>query len=264
MKFRLRAFSFHVFASFSLIAIVLAVLYFGWYRWPAWYMTGAEAIVGLIIFVDLGMGPLATLVVSGPNKPRSEWRRDIVVIVALQLFALGYGVHTLWAGRPLFHALSEDRVYLVLAIDLKDETVDKAKHEGARIVPEWYSPLRWVWAPLPDDPDERVQLAASAFTGGEGVMEMPNFYRPLSESKAVLEKVLIPIDRLKDAKDFSEQDYQSRLSDLHRPVDDVGVLPAAGSLRDGAWVFDRHTGEPLAFWPVPMWSLITPPAPAKP
>ena len=264
MRFRLRAFGLHVLASFSLIAVVLGALYAGWYRWPGWYMVGAETVVALLVLVDLGMGPLATFVVSGPNKPRVEWRRDVVLIVVVQLIALGYGAHALWKGRPLFQALSEDRVALVLAIDIKDEAVEKARHEGARVVPRWYSPLEWIWAPLPEDPDERSRMLALAFATGEDVSVMPQYYRPWPEGKAALDKVLIPIDRLAKVETWSEQEYQSRLGDLHRPPEDLGALPASGSLRDGAWVFDRRTGEPLAFWPVAIWSLKVPQPAAKP
>jgi hypothetical protein len=144
MGFRLRAFGLHLLASFSLLAAVLLALYLGWYLWPEWYLVGAEAVVGMLVLVDLGLGPLASLVVSSPTKSRLKWRRDLYFIVLVQLLALGYGVHALLEGRPMFEAFSEDRISLVVATDFKQETLEQARRDRAPILPEWHSLLSWI------------------------------------------------------------------------------------------------------------------------
>ena len=104
----------------------------------------------------LGLGPLATLVVANPEKPRRELARDISLIVLVQLAALGYGAHTLWQGRPLFYAFSLDRIEIVTGSDFDDEVIETARKQGAAIIPDWSSRPRWIWAPLPDDPGTYV------------------------------------------------------------------------------------------------------------
>ena len=179
--------------------------------------------------------------------------------MAVQLLALGYGVHALWLSRPLYHVFSLDRIELVRAGDFKDEAIETARQQGAVILPDWQSLPRWIWAPLPDDPDKRNAIISSAiFGGGDDVTVMPEYFRPWPEGLAALRQALIPLDHLTGLKNLDAGEHRKRLAQLNRPESSLGLLPAKGSRRDGAWVFDRETGEPLAFWPVDIWSLRTP------
>jgi hypothetical protein len=250
MPFRLRAFAFHLLASFCLLSLVLATLYAGWYYWPGWYLMGAETIVGVMVLVDVGVGPLATLVVANPAKPRRELGRDISVIVLVQLVALSYGAQTLWSGRPLYYAFSLDRVEIVPAAAFDDEGIEMARKQGARIVPDWSSRPQWIWAPLPDDPKEREGIIRSVITGGHDVTSMPQYFRPLSKGADAMRERYFLAQSISASKGVSETQYRAWLAEIDRPEATLGVLPIQGSSRDGAIIFDRGTAEPLAFWPV--------------
>lgn len=106
MKFRLRAFALHLGASASVLTLVLACLYLGWYRWPGWYLSGAMSVLAVLCLVDLALGPCLTLVVANPHKARNTLKRDIVIIAVVQVVALIYGATTLWTGRPLYYTYS--------------------------------------------------------------------------------------------------------------------------------------------------------------
>lgn len=263
MNFRLRAFGLHLFASFTVLTLILVSLYAGWYYWPGWYLLGAETVVALLIMVDLGLGPLATLVVSNPAKPRQEWRRDVAFVVLVQLVALGYGIHALWIGRPLFYVLSLDRIEVVSSVAFKGDTVEMARRKGARILPDWHTLPRWIWAPLPDDPGERERIIASAIGGGDDVVVLPQYFRPWAEGRAALSEQLLPMSRFSGHNALTEADYRTRLAALGLPEARLGALPVKGGRRDGAWIFDRESGEALAFWPVDIWSLLKSAPPAK-
>lgn len=250
MRFRLRAFGTHAVLSACLLALILAVLYLGWYAWPGWWLMGAETVVGLMILVDVGLGPLGTLVVANPAKPRRELARDIALIVVIQLAALGYGAHTLWQGRPLFYAFSLDRIEVVTAAEFDDEVIAHARKQGATVIPSWTSRPQWIWAPLPDDPDVRSDIIASALTGGHDVTSRPEYFRPLSDGAVAMRERYLPVKLLVGSKKFSEREYQARLAELGRKEDEIGALAIEGRTRSGAMVFDRATGQPLDFWPV--------------
>jgi hypothetical protein len=256
MGFRLRASGIHLLASFGLLTLVLLSLYAGWYRWPGWYLLGAETVVGVLILVDLGLGPLATLVVSNPAKARPEWRRDVALIVLVQLLALGYGTHALWVGRPLFYVFSLDRIEVVPSAVFQDDTVESARLQNARILPKWHTLPQWIWAPLPDSPEERDRIIASAISGGDDVVALPQYFRPWAEGQAALRERLLPMSGLASLETMSEADYRVRMAELGLPETRLGALPARGTRRDGVWIFDRERGKPLAFWPVEMWSLV--------
>src|SRR5215467_2770396 len=139
MRFRLKAFSLHLLASACALILVLGGLWLGWYRWPGWYLADALHIVGLLILVDLALGPTLTLIVANPAKPRRELSRDIAVIVAVQIAALIYGGITLWGGRPLYYTFSSDRLEVVQASDIKPEELALAHQSNPSLAPHWYS-----------------------------------------------------------------------------------------------------------------------------
>src|SRR6266853_1342767 len=91
MHFRLKAFSLHLLASTTVLTLILGSLYFGWYRWPGWYLTDVTTVVLVMVCVDVVLGPTLTFIIANKNKPRRELVRDIGIIVALQLCALTYG-----------------------------------------------------------------------------------------------------------------------------------------------------------------------------
>jgi hypothetical protein len=252
MRMRWRAFGIHLVASFVVLSSIVAALYAGWYRWPGWYLTGAETIVAMLVLVDVGIGPLATLIVTSPRKPRTVWRRDIAVILIVQLAALGYGCHSLWQGRPLFNVFSGTMVSTIQANNIETDAVAQARAARAGIVPEWHTPLQWVWAPLPEDPVERDRLLGLEFARGSGVVTLPEHYRPLAEGRDALIKALAPADRLVTSRlrFMTEDELRRRAGELQRAPEDLGVLPGSGNLRSGTWVFDAKTGDLLVFWPI--------------
>ena len=158
-----------------MLAVVLGGLYLGWYRWPGWYLTNALRVVPILASVDVALGPLLTLLIANPAKPRRELARDIGVIAAVQLVALVYGVATLWHGRPLYYTFSEDRLQLVQASDLDPHEQALALEKNPQFAPHWYSLPRWVWAPLPQQESARQEIVESAVGGGDDVIQMPRY-----------------------------------------------------------------------------------------
>ena len=149
MRFRLTAFGLHLCASACVLTLILGGMYFGWYRWPGWYLSGVIHVVGIVVLVDVVIGPTLTLIIANPAKPRRELTRDLAIIVSVQLVALVYGAATLWEGRPLYYTFSADRLEFVQASDIDAAETALAQQKNPRCAPYWYSLPRWVWAPLP-------------------------------------------------------------------------------------------------------------------
>lgn len=193
MKFRLSAFGLHLLGSCCALTLVLGSMYLGWYRWPGWYLSSVLHVVGVVVVVDLVLGPTLTLIVANANKSRRELTRDIGVIVSVQLVALVYGALTLWLGRPLYYAFSSDCMQLVQASDLKPDDISKGREENPKLAPHWYSRPRWIWAPLPKDTTSAVSIVQSAIFGGEDVVQMPRYFKPWDQGLAALREQLKPI-----------------------------------------------------------------------
>ena len=163
------------------------------------------------------------------------------IIVAVQLAALAYGAATLWQGRPLYYAFSVDRLQLVQASDLNAQEIARARAENAAFAPYWNSRPRWVWAPLPDDPELRARIVRTAVKGGDDVIQMPRMFRSweagLPELRAHLQTVDGQSDiRLRKLKPLLRQ----RVAELGFDPDQPNTLLLTGrgtpllALVDGA------------------------------
>ena len=194
MKFRLKAFGWHVAASVGALTLVLGGLFLGWYRWPGWYLSGALAVAPILVGVDVALGPIVTLLIANPAKPRRALARDIAIIAAVQLAALVYGASALWSGRPLYYAYSDGQLHMIQAQDLKPSEVERARRDNPALAPHWYSRPRWVSVPLPEDTAQSIEVVTSALPGGDDITQMPRFYRPWAQGLAELRKHLQTVD----------------------------------------------------------------------
>ena len=184
----------HLAASAAALGLILGVLYAGWYHWPGWYLADAAPVFAVLIGVDLVAGPLLTMVVASPAKSRGELSRDIGVIAAIQLFALGYGCIQLWNGRILYYAFSEGVLQSVQAYDISAAQAALGAQNNPALAPHWYSLPRWIWAPLPADPKERDKVLGAVTSGGEDVISLPVYYQPWQAGLPALRAQLTPLD----------------------------------------------------------------------
>jgi len=196
MRFRLKALGLHLLASTVALSIILGTLYFGWYRWPGWHLADAAHVVIVMVGVDIVIGPLLTFVIARSSKPRRELTRDIAMIVALQLSALIYGSVSLWHGRPLYYAFSENVLQLVQAYDIDPQEEALARQQKAELAPHWYSLPRWIWAPLPQNPEESAKIVSSAVVGGDDVISMPRYFKPWEQGLPALRGQLKKVDNV--------------------------------------------------------------------
>jgi len=241
MRFRLQAFGLHLTGSATALTLVLGVLWLGWYQWPGWYLASALQVVGIVVMVDIVLGPTLTLIVANPGKPRAELARDIAIIVAVQLIALGYGAVTLWGGRPLYYAFSVDRLELVQASDLKAGDIGAGRRENPALAPYWYSRPRWIWAPLPEDPAEAQKIAMGTAFGGTDVVQMPRCFRPWEQGGAELRKRLQKVETMTAFSRGERRRLAERMRSRGLAADRPDALVMWGGSRRLLAVFDPDT-----------------------
>lgn len=241
MKLRAKAFSIHLAGSLVVLAVVLGILYVGWYRWPGWYLVGALKVAMVLALVDVGLGPLATFVVADPAKLRTELRRDIAFIVIIQVSGLIYGATTLWNGRPLFYTFSVDRLEVVQASDIDESEIDVARKENSGFVPSWTDLPRWVWAPLPADELDRERIIESSLTGGKDVIHMPKYYKSWEQGNTELRARLKSISDLPGVSKNELGPLLRGIDQLGVPAEQLGAILIYGRGEQAVAVFDRST-----------------------
>jgi len=241
MWYRLRAFGLHLLGSVLALSLILGSLYLGWYHWPGWYLADVVQVVTVMTGVDLVVGPLLTFVIANPNKVRRELTRDIGVIVAIQLCALIYGTVSLWNGRPLYYAFSENQLQLVQAYDINAGEAALALQRNSALAPHWYSLPRWIWAPLPKDPDESAKIVASAVTGGDDVISMPRYFKRWDEGLTSLRTQLKKVDDLGYFSGADKKVLKARMQAAGLATDQPNTMVLSGRGKPLLAVFDRNS-----------------------
>jgi len=243
MRFRLTAFGLHLAGSAFALGLILGGLYLGWYRWPGWYLLGALRVLGIVLLVDIVIGPTLTLIVANPLKVRRVLARDLAIIVAVQIIALVYGATTLWLGRPLYYTFSVDRLEIVQASDLEREEIERARRENPDFAPHWYSLPRWVWAPLPEDREEASKIVNSAIFGGSDVIDMPRYFRAWSAGLPQLREKLSAVADISQLNKLEKQSFEKRMTALGLAPEEHNAILLWSDVRRVLVVFDRTTLE---------------------
>lgn len=246
MKFRLKAFAWHLLGSASVLALTLGFLYVGWYHWPGWYLADMPAVLAILVGVDVVLGPSLTSVIANPAKPRRELARDVGFIVLMQLVAFTYGVVTLWHARPLYYAFSENCLSMVQAQDIERDSAAAARAQNLPLAPHWYSVPRWIWAPLPNDSGEAEKIVRSAVGGGYDVTARPQYYKPWGSGAAELRGQLKRVDDIKFFSLKEKELLKERLKAGGFAPDRADAIALTGRKRPLLAVFDPSNLQLLA------------------
>jgi hypothetical protein len=162
------------------------------------------------------------------------------------LVAFGYGVTTLWNGRPLYYAFSVNCLSVVQAQDIEHDSAD-ASAQNSTLAPHWYSLPRWIWAPLPNNSDEANKIVQSAVQGGFDVTARPAYYKPWASGAAELRSQLKRVD---DIKFFSLKErtlLKQRMTSLGFAPERADAIALTGRKRPLLVVLDPSNLRLLAY-----------------
>ena len=84
MRFRLKAFAWHLFGSAGGLSVTLGLMYLGWYHWPGWYLADMPTVLAIMVGIDVVLGPLLTFIIADPAKARRVLVRDLGCILLVQ------------------------------------------------------------------------------------------------------------------------------------------------------------------------------------
>lgn len=178
-----------------LVAAVAAALVFGvWYPYPFREISGGLSLFGLLISVDVVVGPLLTWLVFNRRKPAKELRRDLAIVGCLQLVALVYGLWSMHQARPMYLIHEVDRFVTVSAADIDPADLNDA-------LPEFRAPshfgLRTLGLREPKDQDEKLKALSLSLVGKDLSLQ-PRFWQALSPAnrEAIL-KASKPLEALR-------------------------------------------------------------------
>jgi hypothetical protein len=154
-----------------------------WYPAPYTSLAGGLQLLGLLVGVDVVLGPLLTLVVASPGKRLRVLARDLAVILVVQLAALGYGMYTLAIARPVGLVFEVDHFRVVSIAEIDPATLADAPPALREL--SWTGPRTFA-AVKPTDPGELL-TAIQLGMGGVDLAMIPRHWRDYaSQRDAVL------------------------------------------------------------------------------
>lgn len=246
-KDRIRASAVHLSLS-VLVAALSALLVFGlWYPYPYREIAGGRELFVLVVAVDVIMGPLITLAIFDRRKSWVELRRDLLLVVLLQLSALGYGLWTVAMARPVHLVFEIDRFRVVHAIEVPDELLQK-NPQGITALP-YSGPSLLGLRPFKDG-QEKMEATMAALQG-ISLSSRPDLWQTYDASRADVVRVAKPVGQLRQR--FPEQVavIEAALAGQSAAaVDAARYVPLAARKSFWTVLIDGRNGDILGFVPL--------------
>lgn len=243
---RLKASAIHLGLSL-VIAALAALLVFGiWYPYPYRELSGGRELFFLVVTVDVILGPLITLAVFNRAKPLGELRRDLVMVVLIQLAALGYGLWTVSVARPVHLVFEYDRLRVVHAIDVPPELLDKTP-SGVQALP-WTGPTLLALRAFNND-QEKMDATMAAMQG-VSLSSRPDLWRAYAPAVPDILQAARPVSELQARFPARAQEIDRVLAATGRNPQTLRYLPLVG--RKDYWTafLDPVTAQVVATLPL--------------
>ena len=209
-----------------LIALASAAVVFGlWYPAPYRQLLQVDHIYLLVLAVDVVCGPLLTLVLASPKKSRRERWLDFSLIGVIQLAALAYGMHSVWAGRPVALVFEVDRLVVVTANELQQGGLPKAPPSLRHL------PLTGVLKAGTRKPVDNKEFMRSIDQGlaGLSLAVQPDWWLPWADALPALRQRAKPLAELMARKPQAAPALQDAARTAGRVVADLRYLPLVSS-----------------------------------
>ena len=166
-----------------LVASLAAWVVFGvWYAYPYREISGGRELFLLVVVVDVVCGPLLTLVLFNPKKPRKELWVDLSLVALIQFAALGYGVWAVWQARPLYLVQEVDRFKVISAPDVEAKALALLPDS---IKPRLFGGPQIVNIRPAKTVEEHNKVLIEAAAGGRDYGSRPEFYIPYDSAAAL-------------------------------------------------------------------------------
>lgn len=238
---RWRAAGMHLGISAAIGLVAVAVMLLAWYPGEYFRISGGSVLVLIMVGVDVGLGPLITLIIFDPAK-RQRLVYDLAVIAAVQLAALVYGAYIMFEARPAYAVFVVDRFDVVNVVDLDAAKRARATDPRFRDLP-WFGPRLAVSRP-PTDPEARRELMMAAAQGVDLMLE-PKYWVPYAEGRDLVLARARSLDAFRSIAPDNAAAIDRALAELGRSADSVRAVGVNAPHGMALMLLDATTAEPL-------------------
>jgi len=185
------------------------------------------------------------------RKPKMVLARDLLVIVILQLAALGYGLYSAFEARPVYLAFEGDRFRLVTASNISPEEVLAAPEPLRRFSTTGPKPLG-IQLLSADDPEYMASIKLAI----EGLHPAfrPSRWLPYDTQIDQAIQKAKPLQLLKEKNAQAAEMLARAIAPLQMDEEDLGFLPLiAGKQGDWVIIVNKKNGMPVATLHIDGW-----------
>jgi hypothetical protein len=243
---RLKAASIHFGASLGIALLASLLVFLIWFPPPFSALAGGSSLFLILVGVDVVMGPALTLVVASPSKPKRELARDMVVIIALQAAAFGYGVYTMALARPALLVFEVDRLRVLSANDFDDSALALAPAGLRRL--SWTGPKK-IAVIKPSDPTELLQSLSEGLAGVP-LAARPKYWRTYESQATALWQRAKPAAALAARYPQLQPKLAEWRSSEGLPIEALRFLPVQARQGVAVALFVEKDARILGFLPV--------------
>ena len=235
-------------AASALVAALVAAMVFGlWYPGPYRSFSGGTELFMLVVGVDMALGPLITFVIFDRRKPAAELRRDVGIVVVLQLAALVYGLHMVSISRPVVTALEEDRFRVVAASGVLRDELASARSEFRSL--SLTGPLL-VRSTVPTDPEQKAR-AVTLGMGGFDIGARPSRWLPWdTAARAEALAHAKPLAALAARRPAQKAELDAAVAQTGRPASALVYIPMITFREDWVALLDAAKGDVVGYAPL--------------
>ena len=237
------------------VAALAAGLIFGlWFPYPYNVILGGNTLFLLLCGVDVVCGPILTLVLYSPTKPRAKWLLDIGLILLVQFSALVYGLHSIALTRPVWLAFEGDRLRIVKAVEVHGQYLPQAQ-PGLTALP-WTGP-RLIAVRALDKSDPAFLESVQRAMQGDFASFYPQRWIAYEQRSEEVRQLLYPLAALENRPGMAALreliENKTGLSPAQQDAQ-LGYLPLVqGATLDWVAVLNKTTALPVAYGHVVGW-----------
>ncbi|MBB2898250.1 hypothetical protein [Pseudomonas sp. AS2.8] len=190
IKEKLKASGIHFAMSAFFITAILAAIRYFWYPEQLFYVMRTAPIFIILAATDIAIGPLLTFIAY--QKEKETLRKDLLIILAIQLGALCLGIKTLAEARPVWIVYNYGIFDIVRANDISTENINPIE---LLLKNSWLGP-KLVSAKLPESNHERKKILFDTLAGKPDISKNPIYFLPIeaawSEIKSIAVREALP------------------------------------------------------------------------
>lgn len=226
----------HLLGSGVIVGLFMCMVYFIWYPYPYYIFHSVTNATKLVVSVDLILGPLLTFVVFNTVKPIKELKRDLSIIILVQVLALSWGIYITHSVRPIFAVYFNGEIHSITKVSIDESGYDlSVKEPGIFQFPELVYIERF-------SADEYKTMVLKHMSGEVlGIVLQTHLYKNISDAA----KKDMALRGLSESQLTANEDNKQKLTDFLASnkikFDDVLFFPISAGPYNSVVVIDKKT-----------------------